>query len=570
MRFNPALVISLLMMSSAPGWAQENPTFMTAQSETAPAQSDAPAPQDEASGEDQIHSRGLEVFGCPLSLDAGAMTRCFQRVLDRETDKIRNHMQREFDRNPYLAKLEHERKILQAATQLPLQPLMTCLKNASSQAQTDLGIQVQRWLANPGAYSKDAVEHVLAQARSDLSAIFREEMQARQNSRAPVSAAQAWDRSVEMLNRLSQRNPAVRCLMQPLLPHLSQMKQVMVQNQSALSSQFRQVFDPSTVAVAHQMQAQSVGRVILTVSGGRPRPPAAAGTTGTPVPSFRPTAPAMAIQPSLIKPRGIMEKPEGDMPAETDEVTSRGTIPLGGGYKLTTPEPPPPPPLADVVPDKDALAQMVKGMAAERLLDAGFLQNLSTKVNRVVQVATDGQASQQAIEDLRQFITQAQVMPPDLRFDFGWEVLRFAGHQRLDQKSDSGLMGGFLLKDLFGVGVMAQCGIFPLVGGITCAPTVLFADLFATATIFDLEASWAVDEHKDLDRVMTEAKGPIRSGKKPEDLQIGPGPMRTMLRELPNKEEVIAFADSLLQNLYGPLFAYHQQVLVLAEAAVRR
>jgi hypothetical protein len=129
---------------------------------------------------------------------------------------------------------------------------------------------------------------------------------------------------------------------------------------------------------------------------------------------------------------------------------------------------------------------------------------------------------------------------------------------------------GILLKNFFGVGVMAQCGLFPFVGGVTCAPTVLFTELVASQIILDLGASWAADEHKDLDRVMTEAKGPIRSGRKPADLQIGPGPMGYMLRELPNKEEVIAFADSLLQNMYGPLFAYHQQVLVLAEAAVRR
>lgn len=571
MRFHPALVISLFMMLCAPGWAQEGPSSTTANPEISPPETEATTPQGGAMGEDQIHSRGVEVFGCPLSLDAGAMTRCFRRVLDREGDKIRDHMQREFDRNPFLAKLEHERKILQAATQLPLQPLMTCLKNAPNQAQTDLGAQVQRWLANPGVYSKDAVEQVLAQTRSDLSAIFREEVQARQISRAPLSPAQSWDRSVEMLDRLSQRNPAVRCLMQPLLPHLSQMKQVMVQNQAALASQFRQIFDPSTVNVAHQMQAQSVGRVLLTVAGGQPRPQAAAGPAGTPGPSFRPIAPPIAqVQPGLIKPRGITENVEADTPAEADEVTSRGTIPLGGGYKLITPKPPPPPPLSEVVPDKGTLAKMVKGMAAERLLDASFLQTLSTKVNRVVQVTTDAQASRQAIEDLRQFIAQAQVLPPDIRFDFGWEVLRYAGHQSLDQRSDPGLANGIILKDLFGVGVMAQCGFFPFVGGITCAPTVLFADMFATAIMLDLGASWAADEHKDLDRVMTEAKGPIRSGKKPEDLQTGPGPMRYMLKELPNKEEVIAFADSLLQNMYGPLFAYHQQVLLLAEAAVRR
>ena len=571
MRINPALVITMLMVLSSPGWAQEGLSSTTAQTETSPAQTEAATPQEGATGEDQIHTRGLEVFGCPLSLDSGAMTSCFRRVLDREGDRIRDQMQREFDRNPYLAKLEHERKILQAATQLPLQPLMNCLKNAPNQAQTDLGAQVQRWLANPGVYSKDAVEQILAQTRSDLSAIFREEVQARQISRAPLSPAQSWDRSVEMLDRLSQRNSAVRCLMQPLLPHLSQMKQVMVQNQAALASQFRQIFDPSTVNVAHQMQAQSVGRVLLTVAGGQPRPQAAAGSTGTPGPSFRPTAPPIAqVQPGLIKPRGITENAEADIPAAEDEVTSRGTIPLIGGYKLTTPKPPPPPPLAEVVPDKGTLAKMVKGMAAERLLDASFLQTLSTKVNRVVQVTTDVQASRQAVEDLRQFIAQAQVLPPDMRFDFGWEVLRYAGHQSLDQKIDPGLVNGIVLKDFFGVGVMAQCGLFPFVGGVTCAPTVLFAQLVASQIILDLGASLAADEHKDLDRVMTEAKEPIRSGRKPEDLQIGPGPMIYMMRELPNKEEVIAFADGLLQNMYGPLFAYHQQVLVLAEAVVRR
>jgi hypothetical protein len=569
-RFHPALIIAMLMMLSSPGWAQESPSSTTVQVETSPAQTETTAPQEGATGDDQIHTRGLEVFGCPLSLDAGAMTRCFQRVLDREGDRIRDQMQREFDHNPYLAKLDHERKILQAAAQLPLQPLMNCLKNVPNQPQADLGAQVQRWLANPGTYSKDAVEQVLAQTRSDLSAIFREEVQARQISRAPLSPAQSWDRSVEILDRLSQRNPAVRCLMQPLFPHLSQMKQVMVQNQSALASQFRQIFDPSTVGVAHQMQAQSVGRVLLTVAGGQPRPQAAAGSTGTPGPSFRPTAPPIAqVQPGLITPRGITENVEADTPA-ADEVTSRGTIPLIGGYKLVTPKPPPPPPLSDIVPDKGTLAKMVKGMAAERLLDASFLQTLSTKVNQVVQVKTDAQASQQAIEDLRQFIAQAQVLPPDVRFDFGWEVLRYAGHRSLDQRSDPGLPGMTLLKDFFGVGVMAQCGLFPFVGGITCAPTVLFADLVANGMMLDLAASWAADEHKDLDRVMSEAKGPIRSGRKPEDLQIGPGPMIYMMRELPNKEEVIAFADVLLQNMYGPLFAYHQQVLVLAEAAVRR
>lgn len=570
MRFYPALVISLLMMLCATGRAQEDPHSTTAQTETAPPETEATKPQGGPSGEDQIHSRGLEVFGCPLTLDAGAMTRCFRRVLDREGDRIRDQMQREFDRNPFLAKLEHERKILQAATQLPLQPLMNCLKNTPNQAQTDLGPQVQRWLANPGVYSKDVVEQVLAQTRSDLSAIFREEVQARHMSRAPLSPVQSWDRSVEMLDRLSQRNPAFRCLMQPLLPHLPQMKQVMVQNQAALASQLRQIFDPSTVNVAHQMQAQSVGRVLLTVAGGQPRPQAPAESTGTPSPSFRPIAPPAQLQQGLIKPRGITENTTAGIPVAEDEVTSRGTIQLGGGYKVITPKPPPPPPLADVVPDKGALAKMVKGMAAERLLDASFLQTLSTKVNQVVQVKTDAQASQHAIEDLRQFIAQAQVLPPDMRFDFGWEVLRFAGHQSLDQNSDPRLSSNILLKDFFGVGVMAQCGLFPFVGGVTCAPTVLFADFLGTAFMLDLEASWAADEHKDLDRIMTEAKGSIRSGRKPEDLQTGPGPMINMVRELPNKEEVIAFADSLLQNMYGPLFAYHQQVLVLAEAVVRR
>jgi hypothetical protein len=193
------------------------------------------------------------------------------------------------------------------------------------------------------------------------------------------------------------------------------MKQVMVQNQAALASQFRQIFDPSTVNVAHQMQAQSVGRVLLTVAGGQPRPQAPAESTGTAGPSFRPIAPPIAqVQPGLIKPRGITENTEADIPAAKDEVTSRGTIPLGGGYKLITPKPPPSPPLAEVVPDKGALGKMVKGMAAERLLDASFLQTLSTKVNQVVQVKTDVQASQQAIADLRQFIAQAQVLPSDM------------------------------------------------------------------------------------------------------------------------------------------------------------
>jgi hypothetical protein len=223
-RFHPVLVISLLMMLCAHGWAQEGLPSTPAQTETAPSETEATKPQDGFTGEDQIHSQGLEVFGCPLTLDAGATTQCFRRVLDREGDRIRDQMQRDFDRNPFLAKLEHERKILHAANQLPLQPLMNCLKNAPNQAQTDIEAQVQRWLANPGVYTKDVVEQVLTQTRSDLSAIFREEIQARHMSRAPLSPAQSWDRSVEMLDRLSQRNPAFRCLMQALLPHLSQVK----------------------------------------------------------------------------------------------------------------------------------------------------------------------------------------------------------------------------------------------------------------------------------------------------------------------------------------------------------
>ena len=198
-----------------------------------------------------MQSRGLEVFGCPLSLDAGAMTRCFQRVLDREGDRIRDQMQREFERNPYLAKLEYERKILQAATQLPLQPLMTCLKSAPNQAQVDIGAQVQRWMTDPGDFAEDAIQYVLAQTRSDLAILLREEVQARQFLAGPLTPVQTWDRSMQMFDRLSQRNAGTRCLMQFLSPHLPRLKQAMVQSNTAIASQVQQIFDPQTVAVVH-------------------------------------------------------------------------------------------------------------------------------------------------------------------------------------------------------------------------------------------------------------------------------------------------------------------------------
>ncbi len=315
MRFHPALIITMLMMLSSPGWAQESPSSTTVHVETSPAQTETTAPQEGATGDDQIHTRGLEVFGCPLSLDAGAMTRCFQRVLDREGDRIRDQMQREFDHNPYLAKLDHERKILQAAAQLPLQPLMNCLKNVPNQPQADLGAQVQRWLANPGIYSKDAVEQVLAQTRSDLSAIFREEVQARQMSRAPLSPAQSWDRSVgdtrsveptQSCRSVSDAAPVASSLSNET-GHGAKSVGIGI----TISSDIRSL----NGGVAHQMQAQSVGRVLLTVAGGQPRPQAPAGSTGTAGPSFRPIAPSIAqVQPGLITPRGITENMEADTP----------------------------------------------------------------------------------------------------------------------------------------------------------------------------------------------------------------------------------------------------------------
>lgn len=573
MLINFGIFLFMLFALNVPAWAQETPSSGPAQAENPSAERQATSPQDPAAGGDQVQSRGLEVFGCPLSLDAGAMTRCFQRVLDREGDRIRDRMEREFERNPFLAKLDHERKILQAAAQLPLQPLMTCLKNASNQAQADLGAHVQRWIANPGNYAEDGIEQLLAQTRGDIAAILREDMQVRQLSSTPLTPAQTWDRSVQMVDRLSQRNAGTRCLMQFISPHLPKLKQAMVQNSAALTSQIQQIFDGPTVAMLHQTRAQTVGRSLVAVAGGKPRPVQVTGT-GTPTvsaPRAPLSSPLTQARPGLVMPRGLSEETRPESPAGESDVTSRGTIPLGGGYKLVTPDPPPPPPLADVVPDKASLAKMAKGMVAEVLLDAKSLQLLSTKVNQVAQVGTNPQTAQTALAELRQLISQAQAVPPDARFDFGWEVLRHAGHRSLDQYGTTGsLLSWTMLKDMVGIGVMAQCGLFPFVGGITCATPALFADFIALSVIESIGDAALESEHKDLDRVMNEAKAPIRAGRDPREVQATTGSMGVLVRELPNRDEVIAFADGLLQNLYGPLFAYHQQVLVLAEAATRR
>lgn len=571
-----ASLLSMLGIGN-PGWAQD-PSSPPEQPESSSSRAEQSPPQEGVAGPDQVQSRGLEVFGCPLSLDAGAMSRCFQRVLDREGDRIRDQMQREFDRNPFLAKLDHERKILQAVAQLPLQPLMTCLKNAPNQAQTDIGAQVQRWVADPGNYAEDAIQYALAQIRGDLAAILREEMQARQFLSTSPTPSQAWDRSVQMFDRLSQRSAGTRCLMQFISPHLPKLKQAMVQSHSAIASQFQQIFDPQTVAVVHQTRAQTVGRTLVAAAGGKPRPVSVAGTS-VPVapaplaalPLTPPSAPLMQVKPGLIAPRGLSEEAASGPSAGEGEVTSRGTIQLGGGYSLRTPDPPPPPPLSDLVPEKASLAKMAKGMLAEALLDANFMQQLSTKVNQVAQVGTNPQAAQTAIVELRTLISLAQSVPPDARFDFGWEVLRYAGHRTLDQYGTSQAMAnGTVLKDMVVLGVMAQCGIFPFVGGVTCAPPVWLAEVIAGTVVESISDSLLEGEHKDLDRVMTDAKGPIRAGRDPLEVQATTGSMGVLVRELPNRDEVIAFADGLLQNMYGPLLAYHQQVLMLAEAAVRR
>jgi hypothetical protein len=512
---------------------------------------------------DEIQSRGLSIVGCELKYKSGipdfnALKNCVNGKIDKihadakkATDAVKTQAQglqselNNLKNSPFLAKLDGERRMLEAVRTLNLEPFFTCLAQSQS-LQPQFTSRIQLLASNPGKFAADLTNEIWTIAQQRSQALMAEHLQALRTSGGPGDLNQVADRSIRLFTQLANEHPVTRCITPRLNSQIALIKQTSLQLAPQMEAKLKQTFDQVFAPVLKETVGKALGTMLKNL-----------------------TQPQPASLQATVRPRGIPDDQTTPQPAgseQGDPVSSRN-VPMavvGKGIQFLTP---------------DEIETVANGIAFQHIFTKDFAE-ARAHIDQLNLAASNPATSQVALTRLRQVLTNQDVIPEVLRFEVGHAILRFAGHKFIDcSLPNCGgdlvvqmLGASALLKDVVVEIISAVCSLADIVGGGVCGvgETVTPNAIYDSFVLPAIQKAAIFGLHGAFDGVMNLHHDALLKGFDPRTRSQQNDPFMALLNLLPTKEVVVFFADSQVREMHTAFKTYNASVLKLAEVATRR
>ncbi|MDH5585248.1 MAG: hypothetical protein OEZ05_01310 [Nitrospirota bacterium] len=450
--------------------------------------------------------------------------------------------------NPMVATLQSEIQTLEAVRKLNLEPLFACLRQQSGQGSVNVPQLVQRFVASPPEFANWLFLEVMKDWEESFGDIMAEQLQALRNpSRTAPQGPELIGMAFRSLEKLANKGPGGRCLMQFVRPHFQNMQATSGQLQQTIKVQGQRMFDNQVAPILYGSLSQQIGDLLSAALALSPQDIAQARIQARSLPPQYPeTAHARAISNSIVR-RGL----------------------AGDDAKAL---------LKDVVPGLGDILDIKNAVLADQLLNPRELYRAASQVESLTKFLNNPSQRQQALSGVRTALDPNAPWTESLYIDIGMEIIRVVGKNYLDSEIPGG--GSFLIRSAvetldFGEqlgGTVAQsvAGLVPEVGGIASGVAKVIPDITWKALINTIiVGSVKAGAHYAYGKVIDEAKDALKNNRSYAAIQRHAGPLSALLRYLPSKQQIIILATTHTEDTRKALERYNRSVLQLAEAAVR-
>lgn len=450
--------------------------------------------------------------------------------------------------NPMVAQLESEIQTLEAVRKLNLDPLFTCLRQQSGQGAANVPQLVQRFATSPPAFANWLFQEVMQEWERSFGEIMAEQLQTLRNpSRTAPQGPEVIAMAFRSLEKLANKGPGGRCLMQFVRPHLQAIQATSGQLQQTIQAQGQRMFDNQVAPILYGSLSKQIGDLV------------SAALTLTP----------QDIARAKTQSRGIPLQQRGTADGGT---TFNGIVSRGFSREDAKAL------LGEIVPGLGDIIDIKNAVLADQLLNPRELSRAASQVESLTKFLNNPTQRQQALTGVRTALDPNTPWTESLYIDIGMEIIRVVGKNYIDSELPGG--GSFLIRSgvelldfgeqTVGTVVQSAAGLVPEVGGIVSGIAKVTPDVIWKLTINNLiVGSVKAGAHYAYGKVIDEAKNALKNNQTYAAIQRHAGPLSALLRYLPSKQQIILLASTHTEDTRKALERYNRSVLQLAEAAAR-
>ncbi|MDH5585072.1 MAG: hypothetical protein OEZ05_00425 [Nitrospirota bacterium] len=450
--------------------------------------------------------------------------------------------------NPMVATLQSEIQTLEAVRKLNLEPLFACLRQSSGPAPVNFPQMIQQFTTNPPEFANQIFQNLMQQWEQHFSDIMGEQLQFIRNpSRTAPQGPQVIAMAFRSLEKVAQKAPGGACLMQFVRPHLQSIQSRSSQIQQTTLTQGKRIFDNQVAPILFGSLSKQIGDLMTAVLSLTPQD----------------------IAQASIRSRGINPRHDfsDDRFFSEGQIVSRGFS--GDDTKAL---------LGDVVPGLGDIIDVKNAVLADQLLNPRDLYAAASHIELLTKSLNNPAQRGQALNAVRTALDPNSPWTESLYIDIGMEILRVVGKNYLDSELPGG--GSFLIRSAvevldFGeqtVGTVVQsvAGLVPEAGGIVSGIAKVTPDVIWKLAINNIiVGSVKGGAHYAYGKVIDEAKNALKTGRPYAAIQQHAGPLSTLLRYLPSKQQIVLLASTHTEDTRQALERYNHSVMQLAEAAAQ-
>ena len=450
--------------------------------------------------------------------------------------------------NPLVATLQSEIQTLEAVRKLNLEPLFTCLAQSSGQGKVNFPQMVQQFTTNPPAFANQLFQDIMRQWEQSFSEIMSEQLQFIRNpSRSAPQGPQVIAMAFRSIEKIAEKGPGGRCLMQFVRPHLKSFQNTSAQVQQTTITQGKRIFNNQVAPILFGSLSKQIGDLMTAALSLTPQ----------------------EMLQAKVRSRGIDQR----QVFADDRFFSEGLIVSRGLTQDDTKSL-----LGEVVPGLGDIIDIKNAVLADQLLNPRNLYAAASQLELLTKSLNNPTQRGQALNAVRTALDPNAPWTESLYIDIGMEILRVVGKNYLDSEVPGG--GSFLIRSAvevldFGeqtVGTVVQsvAGLVPEAGGIVSGIAKVTPDVIWKLAINNIiVGSVKGGAHFAYGKVIDEAKNALKTGKPYAAIQQHAGPLSALLRYLPSKQQIVLLASTHTEDTRKALERYNRSVMQLAEAAAQ-
>ena len=451
--------------------------------------------------------------------------------------------------NPLVATLQSEIQTLEAVRKLSLEPLFSCLAHSSGKGKVNFPQMIQQFSNNPPAFANQLFQNLMQEWEQNFSDIMAEQLQLIRNpSRSLPQGPQVIAMAFRSMEKLAEKGPGGRCLMQFVRPHLKTFKNTSGQLQRTTQTQAQRIFDNQVAPIVFGSLSKEIGKLMTEVISLTPQD----------------------IARMKIHSRGI-EQPHASLDHNDmldGQISSRGVNKEDDKESL----------LGNLVPGFGDIIDIKNSVLADQLLNPRNLYSASSKIDLLIKSLNNPAQRSQTLNEVRTALDPNAPWTESLYIDIGMEILRVVGKNYLNSEAPGG--GSFIIRSgvevldfgeqTVGTVVNSAAGLVPEVGGIVAGLVKVTPDAIWKLTINNIiVGSVKGGAHFAYGKVIDKAKDALKTGRPFATIQQHAGPLSTLLQYLPSKQQILLLASTHTEDTRKALEQYNRSVIRLAETAAQ-